>query len=360
MQRAAALVALAGLGSSTAAAAPKASPAVPKASPAAPKDAPAPAKDVGAPAKDASGTPDAGPPPWSQGVPAEQQARANAIYEEGNQLFAQQSHAPALEKYREAIALWDHPLIRFNMAVTEIRLDRILEAAEDLEKALRFGARPFKPELFQQAQDYEALVKGRVGYVEATCTQPGARVLLDGKPWFDCAGSGRLRVLAGEHLIVGEHQGFMTSSIKVVVAGDQTVSRKVELLPLDAAVRLEYPHRRWLPWATVGAGAAIAVAGLGTWMLGRSGMDQFEADFAVQCADGCEPGLGDPAHRSLLAESESAQLKGKIGLALLGAGGAVAAAGAVFAILNRPRRVLPAVEVEPTGGGARMTVGWRF
>src|ERR1700733_8189364 len=99
-------------------------------------------------------------PEWAKGVPAETQAQANKLFAEANQLFAQQAHAPALEKYRAAIALWDHPMIRYNMAVTLIRLDRILEAADNLEKALRFGQTPFStPELYQQALDYQALVK---------------------------------------------------------------------------------------------------------------------------------------------------------------------------------------------------------
>ena len=62
--------------------------------------------------------------PWAQGVPLANQKAANKLFAEANQLFAQQAHGPALEKYKAAIAIWDHPLIRFNMAVTEIRLDR--------------------------------------------------------------------------------------------------------------------------------------------------------------------------------------------------------------------------------------------
>jgi len=79
------------------------------------------------------------PTPWARDVPAAQQERARALFEDGNQLFAQQAHGPALDRYRAAVALWDHPMIRFNMAVTEIRLDRVLDAAEDLQAALRFG-----------------------------------------------------------------------------------------------------------------------------------------------------------------------------------------------------------------------------
>ena len=144
------------------------------------------------------------PPPaidteWSSGVPQDVQDAANKLYEEGNVLFAQQAHAPALDKYKQAIALWDHPLIRYNVALTEIRLDRVVDAADDLDKALRFGAKPFKPELSTGAR-LSAARQRPCRISRCTCDQP-ARVLLDGKPWFDCPGTQKLHVTAGEHVI---------------------------------------------------------------------------------------------------------------------------------------------------------------
>src|SRR5690606_37398674 len=123
-----------------------------------------------------------------------------AAFAEANELFSQQAHQPAIEKYKEALAAWDHPLIRFNMAVSLVRLDRILEAAEALDSALRFGQAPFTPEEHQRALDYQRLVGGRIGNVEASCDQDGVQVLLDGKPWFQCPGTQKLRVMAGEHV----------------------------------------------------------------------------------------------------------------------------------------------------------------
>src|SRR4029077_20090406 len=143
---------------------------------------------------------------------------------------------------------------------------------------------------------------------------------------------------------------FVTSSQKLVVAGGATASGKLTLLPLDSAVVLKYPYRRWIPWSMTGLGAAIALAGAGTLIVGNNGISQFQSDYATQCPNGCEPGLTDPVHRPLLDEEKSAQLKQKIGVAMIGAGGAVAITGVVLAILNRPSRVLPNVEVVPHGG----------
>lgn len=298
--------------------------------------------------------------PWAEGVPQDQQDKARALYEEGNTLFGQQALTGALDKYKEAIALWEHPLVRYNMAVTEIRLEKVLDAADDLEKALKWGDKPFKPELYQEALGYQALIKGQVGYVEASCDQAGASLLFDGKPLMSCPGSKKMRVLAGEHTIVGEKKDYLTQSTKLVVSGDKTAKANITLVALDSAVSYKYPYKRWIPWTLIGAGVAVGVGGAGTWLLGKNQNDQFNSDYAVTCANGCEPGLTDPAHAGLRNERDQAKLKGQIGIGMAGLGGALAVTGVVIAILNRPQKILPNVEVAPTSGGGIAGIGWNF
>ena len=299
--------------------------------------------------------------PWAQGVSQATQDEANAIFDEANRLFAEQAHAPAAEKYRAALALWDHPLIRFNLAVTLIRLDRPLEAADELERALRYGDAPFKKDLYQSALDYQALLKGRVGYVETTCDQAGANVLLDGKPWFTCPGTQKLRVMAGEHALVGEREGYLTSSQRLFVGGGATVREKLQLVALEDAVILEYRYPRWVPYTVTAGGVAIGLAGLATWISGRNAMDAFERDFATVCDRGCPKDLSDtPEQQELRSDRDDAERRGTIGVSLMIGGGAVLVGGAVMVILNRPTRRLPKVEVAPTAGGMAASTTWRF
>jgi hypothetical protein len=296
--------------------------------------------------------------PWEVGVSQAKRDEANSVFAEGNQLFAQQAHGPALEKYKQAIALWDHPLIRFNMAVTLVRLDRILEAAETLDAALRFGAAPYTPEHYQQALDYQRLIAGRVGMIEASCQQDGVSVLLDGKPWLSCPGTKTERVLTGEHLVVGEKKEFATESRRLVVAANKTASTKLQLRSFEDASRLEYPVPRALPYAVAGGGAAIALGGLGFWFAARNQMDRFEADFASMCEMGCESDLAD--HGLLADARDSAKLKGRIAVTMLIAGSAIAGGGIVWVLLNRPTRVMPKLELEPTDGGVQAAASWSF
>ena len=295
--------------------------------------------------------------PWAEGVPVAQQMQANALFAEANQLFARQAHAPALEKYKAAIALWDHPLIRFNMAVTEIRLDRMLDAADDIDRALRYGVTPFTPELYQEALDYQALIKKQVGTIDAKCTQAGVHVILDGKPWFACPGAKALRVLAGEHVIVGEKKEYLTYSARLVVAGGGSAPVALDLVPIESAVILKYRFARWMPYTVTGSGIAVALGGLAVWLAGRSAMDRFLADFTTNCPTGCKMDFSD--HPFLADEQNHARLEGHIGVAMMVTGSAITAAGVVLAVINsKAQRILPSVEVSPSG--AMATMRWGF
>ena len=58
-----------------------------------------------------------------------------------------------------------------------------IESYQGVKTYLKYGDKPFpSKELYQQALDYQSLVKGRVGEVDATCTQNNVHMLLDGKP----------------------------------------------------------------------------------------------------------------------------------------------------------------------------------
>jgi len=295
--------------------------------------------------------------PWANGVPKPQQDRANAEFAAANSLFAHDKHEEALVKYRAAIELWDHPMIRFNMAVTLIKLDQLVEAADALQAALRFGAAPFTKELYSQALDYDHLIRGRVGAITVKCTQAGVQIWLDGKKWFACEGSQRVRVLAGQHTLLAEKHGLAPESRQLFVSGGASIEESIELSPAD--VRLRYRTARWIPWTVAAGGLSIGVAGLATWFSGRNDMDTFQVRHASECASRCDDDLtGHPALREL---RDDARFKGDLGASLMVAGGAVVAGGLVWAlVINRPERVTPQLEVDPSRGEARATLGWSF
>jgi hypothetical protein len=296
--------------------------------------------------------------PWATGVSQDVQDRARKVFQEGLELYKDQMLLPAVDKYRDALALWDHPMIRLSLAIALSDLDRYLEGADEIDRALRYGEAPFSKADYTRALEIQKLIAGRVGDVEATCTQPAVHVVLDGKPWFDCPGTNKQRVLVGPHVVVGQLESFVTNAQRVFAMTGEPVKVAVELVSLEKAVKLEYPRPRWLPWTIAGAGAAVGFSGLALWVSGNSQMDRFRRQLATTCPEGCD--LSTDAYRGLRDERDSAELRGDIGLALEIVGGAGAITGVVLGLTNRPRRVLPPVEVAPTTGGATAAVRFHF
>jgi hypothetical protein len=294
--------------------------------------------------------------PWSEGVSAETQASANALFKEGYALYTEGKLGPAIDKYRAALAIWDHPAVRFNLAYALIEDHRELEAADELDRALRYGSAPFDSDLYRRVLVTKELVAHAVGDIEVRCDQPGVHVLLDGKPWFDGPGVKKQRVLAGAHAVVGQRDGLLTTSQNLFATGGTTTSARVQLVSLESAVTLEYPRPRWLPYTIGGGGVAVALTGLGVWLAGRSKMEHFRNDLATACPAGC-----DVSTMPLLAnERDGAELEGNVGVVLMTVGGAAVITGVVLAVTNRPRRVLPHLEASPTPGGAAARATWQF
>jgi energy-converting hydrogenase Eha subunit G len=113
-----------------------------------------------------------------------------------------------------------------------------------------------------------------------------------------------------------------------------------------------------LPWTIAGSGVAVAAGGLAFYLAGKNQIESFHNDVANACAKGCKADLSDQP--ALRRERDGAVLKGQIAATMMIAGGAVAAGGLVLAILNRPVRKLPRIEVAPTPGGMTASVGWEF
>jgi hypothetical protein len=166
-----------------------------------------------------------------------------------------------------------------------------------------------------------------------------------------------VRVLAGEHLVVAEAKGFMTVSRRSLVTGGGSSSGTYHLMSIDSAVELEYPTRRWIPWSVAGGGLAVGLGGLAVWLGARSDMDRFHRRFEMLCPDSCSKNLdANETERDLASQRDSAHARGNVGIGLMIAGGAITAGGVVWTVLNRPRRVIPNVEMTPTSATAGATI----
>ena len=293
--------------------------------------------------------------PWSQGVTAAHKAEAKQLLETGNALFLEHKYAEALDAYRRAIAVWDHPAIRFNIVRCLIQLDRAVEASQNLDAALKYGATPLEDTVYAEAIAYQKLLANQTGELEVACGQPGVVMTLDGQPLASCPSHERRRVATGRHQLVAAKPGFLTRTEDVVVAGGTTEHAEVSLLPLAETAHIVHRWPSWIPWVVFGGGLAVAAGGALVEGIASSKIADFDRALVRDCSGpGCGPSRPIPA-ADLELES-SAHTYGAIGVAVIAAGVAATATGATMLYLNRGRSVY-GYEVAPIPGGA--TVGVR-
>src|SRR5262249_16931463 len=103
--------------------------------------------------------------PWAAGVSEAEQKTALDLFDLGNREFGESHIAGALKWYREAIQHWDHPSIRYNMAVCLIDLDQPLEADDNLQRSLAYGEAALPPEQYREALRYQKLIDAQVARI---------------------------------------------------------------------------------------------------------------------------------------------------------------------------------------------------
>lgn len=253
---------------------------------------------------------------------------ARALFALGNQHFEKNELTRAVALYRDALAKWDRPIIRFNLAVALIELDRSRDAVEHLERALADGGEELGPRA-AEARNYLRLLRARLGTLTVRCPI-GARCEVDGQPLGD--GAPPLLLEAGSHLVVGHRAGFETTTETVVLEPGQ--SRTV-------AVAVDRPRvdlvRRWspsVPWIVAGSGLAIGLAGGFAVLHGNGAMDRANEELRVRCASPC---AGVPA--DLARKVDRAERTQQLGIAGIAVGSAILVTGVVLVYVNQPRAV---------------------
>ena len=312
--------------------------------------APAAAQPVPAPA------PEAGETPWSRGVSDEARAQAQALLEEGNALIVQNLDKEALAKYEAALAQWDHPAIRFNMVRALINLDRPLDAQDNLERALAYGADPLGPEVFAEASTYQRLLAQQIATVTVTCDQPAVTVTVDGEPIGPCPGAHALRLRVGPHTIAGDGVGLIATTRREGLAAGANPAIAVHLRALVDVTITRTRWAVWKPWAVAGGGAALGGIGAALMLSARGLRSDYQAALVRECGElACTPDQLPVGTADLL---DRARFRDRLGVATAIAGGAAIVAGVVLVVLNRPTTVVEraaGLAVTPTAGG--WTVG---
>lgn len=265
--------------------------------------------------------------PWAQGVSEDDQRTALDLFTQGNKLLKESIFVQAAAKYREALKHWDHPAIHYNMALALLNLDQPVEVREHLVAAMKYGAAPLDEEKFTQAQSYQELIEKELARVKIACSEPGARVTLDGQPLFTAPGSYENFVRAGPHSISATKEGFIPFEVSRPLPAGELTTLDMKLYTQEELTEYRRRWSTWVPWSVVAGGAVLAGSGA---LLQQSASSHYKTfDQGISQCGGCVPSGSVASARSTGNTLQTAAL------AAYGVGGAAIVTGAVLVYMNR-------------------------
>jgi hypothetical protein len=272
---------------------------------------------------------------WSKGVSNENKDKARGLLTAGNLAFANDRFKEALDKYQEALKLWDHPAIAFNAVKSLVQLDMSVEAFDMLERSLRFAEAPLGSDIYKEALNYKRLLSNLVAAVEVKCTQ-NIVLTVDGSS-VPCPGKQSFRVKPGRHVIAGSANGYVTLNKIVTLISGSNDTVDVSLVTVAAGIETKTRFATWQPWAVVGAGAVVLGAGVGLKFSASSLNNDYAAAARDKCALACT--TEELTTGTLGTLDSSWRRRDKIAIATLAVGGVTLVGGAIFLLLNRPYSV---------------------
>ncbi len=272
--------------------------------------------------------------PWAATASPTDRASAIALFASANERFIDGDHKRAVVLYEQALALWDHPTIHYNLAQAYVQLDRLVDAHEHVARAC--ALRETVPgDAKERAQTLRATLEKQLARLTIISHEPGAQILLDGAPAFAAPGQIERMLLPGDHGVIAKRAGRMTTTRTLRLLPGAPVTVSIETLALPEK-RLERRWPAWKPWALVGASAALALVGTYLEFDAISDMREHDRQIDELCRVGCAPTAIPDSIHDLKSHAET---KNVFGLALIGAGTAGVATGAFLIYLNAPRVV---------------------
>lgn len=276
--------------------------------------------------------------PWYCGVSRDQQQRALALYQEGNDLFDDSLFVGAVAKYQTALEHWEHPGIHYNLMLALVALDRPLEAYESNIAALRHGPKSLQPDEYLRALDYQKLLRGRIAVLEVSCDEPGAVVALDGKPLFLAPGTVHRFVLPGQHELVAKKPNHVTAHQTLMLMPNEPQRVQVALLPAEQAMITTRRWDGWRPWAVVGSGVGLGLLGTMFEWRAEARNEGFKEHFSSDCPP--PGGCFESTYTSEIEQNKQRRTWYRhLGHGASVAGAATALTGLVLVYLNRPQQM---------------------
>ena len=266
---------------------------------------------------------------------------ANELIAEGQRMFVDEADCiGAIELFAHAERVFPSFRALNGISFCQSRLGQYLKAYRTIDKLISTYGSTLTTEQRATAEQRRSDVEKELGRIEIKSADISeASFSLDGATLERPEIAGPHLVMPGVHTVVATRDGYQPFAEQVMVAKGTAAIVEVTLVPerekLVVQIKdtpLTRPMPRWIPWATVGAGAAIGAIG-GLFALSAHS-DYNEFDDMVKADAG-----GMPTPQPTDADLRSgADTKANIATGLFVVGGIAAVGGVVLVIINQPRK----------------------
>jgi hypothetical protein len=289
---------------------------------------------------------------WTKVVMLGRQRAAGKLFEEARRDRDAGMIGKAAGGYRAALAYWEDPIIRYELALVLIELRDPVAAYDQLDRMIQGGrAGIANARVYEHAVAMrQKLLEHELAHLLVTCWANGARISIDN----DEAGAWiiqtrasaarpaiitqRVRVRAGLHTILAELPGGHLVPVQRRVRAGETVHVTVAV---PMVWRRRWENMQWAPWA-------LSSAGLLLWAVGSTLQHSADATYrrAGEVVEACtrDGASCDPGRVTFLRDL--AGERRTLGLVGYGLAGAAVVTGGVLAYLNR-RVARPATAAWP-------------
>lgn len=283
---------------------------------------------------------------WARGVPMKSRQQARSLFLEGNKALEDSAYGEAAESYRQALQLWNHPAIHYNLALALTDFDQPVEVYHHMSEATRYGKGPLDEGKYNHALEVKERIEKKMTWLDVSCAVPGAQVSLDGKPLFQAPNHFKGLVQPGVHSLVASKPGLVTldKDHAFTMAGGGRMNVDLKLYNPAELTQNRTRWAPWMPWSIVGSGLAVAAGGgLLQWQTQKT---YHAVDEKVVACNGCMP---TSEINSLRTRGDNLQ-RAAVGAYALGGAGLVAGVALLF--LNQPRPYF----VNPETGEASLSL----
>jgi hypothetical protein len=290
--------------------------------------------------------------------------------------FDEKNYGAALAEFLESYALVPNDALFYNIGVCYYETGKYTAALEAFDKFLAWSGGGLDPKIKAKVEVFKAKIDGKIGYLVVKSDQEGAVLEVDGGSGHALPLDDPLPMDPGIHAIAVSKEGFETRKEEFTIASKKTVVLEVTLEAAgkpEAAGKAAAPPpvekkkekakgKKPLRWLALALGGGGALGAAGVVMGGLTYKTKKDFDKAGRACTSTMTKADCPKAYDLSEKGKAYQISADV---LLGTAAAVAVAGMILFILDKPKdgekkpgsvassfRVFPVVETTGVGLGA--------